>query len=79
MNNALKINTVYQNLIRPLSAEELHQLEENLLRDGCLDPIITWNGYIIDGHNRYSICQKHGIRFDVKAMVFSCRENGCSD
>ena len=74
MNNALKINTVYQNLIRPLSAEELHQLEENLLRDGCLDPIITWNGYIIDGHNRYSICQKHGIRFDVKEMVFSCRE-----
>ena len=35
------------------------------MKDGCTDPIITWNGYIIDGHNRYEICSRNNIHFNV--------------
>ncbi len=70
----LKINTEFKNLIRALTRKEYLQLEENLLADGCLNPIITWDGYIIDGHNRYEICTRHNIPFDVLPMEFSCKE-----
>ena len=71
----LKIKPEFKDLIRPLTKKEYLQLEENLLRDGCLDPIITWDGYIIDGHNRYEICWKHNIPFDVVYMDFEYEES----
>ena len=49
----LKIEPKFKNLIRPLQRKEYLQLEQNILSDGCRDPIITWNGVIVDGHNRY--------------------------
>ena len=52
----LKIDPEFKDLIRPLRRKEYLQLEENILDEGCRDPIIIWNDYIIDGHNRYSIC-----------------------
>lgn len=70
----LKINRQFKNLIRPLQQQEYLQLEENILSDGCRDPIVTWNGFIIDGHNRYRICTKHQIPFAVEEMDFSCQE-----
>ena len=57
----LKIDREFKNLIRPLCKREYLQLEQNLIAYGCIDPIITWNGYIIDGHNRYDICHRHNI------------------
>ena len=38
----LKINKEFKDLIRPLRHKELLQLEENLLADGCRDPIVTF-------------------------------------
>lgn len=70
----LKIDTEFKTLIRPLSHKEYLQLEENLLADGCREPIATWNGFIIDGHNRYEICNHHQIEYQVKEMHFTCRE-----
>jgi len=70
----LKIDSDFRNLIRPLSKKEYRQLEENLLSDGCLDPIIVWNGVIVDGHNRYEICKRHNISFEVYEMDFESRE-----
>jgi hypothetical protein len=70
----LKIDSDFRNLIRPLSKKEYRQLEENLLSDGCLDPIIVWNGVIVDGHNRYEICKRHNIGFEVYEMDFESRE-----
>ena len=44
--NQLKIDSEFQNQINPLSFEETHQLEMNILKEECvLNPIITWNGY----------------------------------
>jgi len=70
----LKIDPRFRSLIRPLYPKEYKQLEENLMRDGCRDPIITWNGFIIDGHNRYEICTRRHIPFAVLPMSFDCRE-----
>ena len=74
MNKPLKIKKEFKNLIRPLHRQEYLQLEENILADGCRDPIITWNGYIVDGHNRYEICTKHGVEYEVLEKKFNSNE-----
>jgi len=65
-----KISTMEQfaYLLPKLTTEERNALEESLREEGCRDPIVTWRGTIIDGHNRYSICQKHKIPFRIKTM-----------
>lgn len=71
----LKIDPEFRGLIRPLTTAEREQLEANLLADGCLDAIITWEGIIVDGHNRYEICTEHDIPFDIIEKEFDCRES----
>ena len=71
---ALRIDRQFKDLIRPLYKKEYYQLEENIIAEGCRDPIIIWNGIIIDGHNRYAICMRHNIPFFVEEKVFTCRE-----
>ena len=70
----LSIDEDFKNLIRPLFRQEYLQLESNILADGCRDPITVWNGIIVDGHNRYEICTRHGIPFSVQEISFDCRE-----
>lgn len=70
----LKIDQEFKHLIRPLRQREYAQLEQNILSDGCRDPIVVWNDVIVDGHNRYEICMRHDIPFEVKNMEFECRE-----
>lgn len=31
------------------------------MSNGMIDPIVIWNGFIADGHNRYAICKAHKI------------------
>lgn len=58
--NALKIDPEFQGKIPPLNFEEEQQLEQNILHEGrLLNPIIIWNGFILDGHARYRILRKH--------------------
>ena len=66
----LKIDPEFQNKIPPLQFEEEQQLEQNIIAEGrLLNPIITWNGYILDGHTRYRILKKHGfIKFEVEEI-----------
>lgn len=60
----LKINPELRDFIPPLSGEEKKSLEDSLLKYGYKGaPIYTWHDYIVDGHNRYSLCQKHNIEF----------------
>ncbi len=73
-NRELIIDDEFKNLIRPLYKQEYIQLEANILLDGCRNPITTWNGIIIDGHNRYEICNKHNIPYKVEEMAFNSRE-----
>lgn len=66
----LKIDPEFQSKIPPLQFEEEQQLEQNIIAEGrLLNPIITWNGCILDGHTRYRILKKHGfIKFEVEEI-----------
>jgi len=68
----LKIEEKLRDVLIPLTDEKFTALEEDILRNGCIQPIIIWNGTIVDGHNRYAICQKYGIPFKtVRRYVFA--------
>ena len=77
----ITIDKEFQSLIPPLSEDEFRQLEENCVKDGIRDALITWpqpdgTEILIDGHNRWNISAKHGgIRFDVKRIEFKSRED----
>ena len=48
-------------LLPPLTGEQLAALEADLLKNGCYSPIIVNEDMVIvDGHNRQSLCVKHG-------------------
>lgn len=70
----LRIDEEFRAYIPPLSEEERQQLEENIVAEGCLDPIVVWGDVIVDGHNRYEICTRRGVHFDVVQRFFSGRE-----
>lgn len=63
--NSLQIDSELQSLIDPLSAEEFSLLEASILSEGCRDPLVVWNGWLLDGHNRYAICSKHGVDYQT--------------
>ena len=71
----LRIDKEFAEKIPPLTKEEFDQLEANILADGrVINPLITWQGVIVDGHNRYRILQKHPeIPFDTFEKEFSDR------
>ncbi len=59
-----------EQLLPPLSAEQFSALERDILENGCYAPIIVNEEMvIIDGHNRFRICEKRGLPF--KMLVFS--------
>lgn len=71
----LKIDPEFENLIPKLTDAEYAQLEKNILADGRVkEPIVVWNGTIIDGHHRYYIVQKHPeIPFEIEERDFANR------
>ena len=71
----LIIDPEFRDLIPPLNEEELKLLEASIVADGCESPLIVWNGVIVDGHNRYAICQKHEIPFAIQEKDFSSRDD----
>lgn len=71
--NKLKIDPEFKNLIPPLTAEEYAGLEESILQEGCRDALIVWGDTLIDGHNRFEICTRHNIPFEITEMLFPSR------
>lgn len=64
----------FERFVPPLSDKEMELLEESILREGCRDAIVTWNGVILDGHNRYAICVKHDLPFQVRNLQMDSRD-----
>ena len=61
MLEELKIDPEFEKVIPPLTKDEYHQLEENILDDGrIMMPIAVWGDIIVDGHNRYRIAREYG-------------------
>lgn len=70
----LEIKEEFKKLIPPLTSEEFNQLEQNCLAEGIREAILTWNGFIIDGHNRYEIANKWNLDFQTKSKHFKDEE-----
>ncbi|PPT78989.1 plasmid replication/partition related protein [Xanthomonas arboricola pv. populi] len=51
--------------IDPLTPDEHEALERSLLAEGCRDALVLWGDVLVDGHNRYGICQKHDLPFQT--------------
>jgi N6-adenosine-specific RNA methylase IME4/DNA-binding XRE family transcriptional regulator len=66
----LEIKKEFKDLIPPLTKEEFKQLEDNCLAEGIREKIITWNGFIIDGHNRYEIALKWDLDYETESKSF---------
>lgn len=69
----LRIDPDLQAFITPLSTEEYHNLEADILANGCREPLVVWNGVIVDGHHRYEICRRHDLDFKVREESFSSK------
>ncbi len=59
------VNEELKAYIDPLTTDEYEALERSLLSEGCRDALVLWNDLLIDGHNRYAICQAHGLAFQT--------------
>lgn len=67
----LEIKEEFKKLIPALTAEEFKQLEANCLEEGIREKIITWNGVIIDGHNRYEIATRWNLDYQTESKRFA--------
>ena len=57
--NALDIHELAA-LIPPMSADEYEALRSDVAKQGLIEPIITFEGKILDGRHRYEACQETG-------------------
>jgi len=68
----LQIDPEIRDLIPPLSADEKALLEASIHAEGVREPIIAWQGTIVDGHHRYAICRRDApenvIPYDVRPL-----------
>ncbi|KRB39671.1 hypothetical protein [Acidovorax sp. Root70] len=59
------VNEELKAYIEPLTPDEHDALERSILAEGCRDALVLWGDVLVDGHNRYGICQKHGLPFQT--------------
>ncbi|MCY7360034.1 MAG: hypothetical protein LH609_21795 [Rudanella sp.] len=74
-----------ESLIPALTDDEYRQLETNIKQEGCREALLLWNTtfdkigqpdngdavyVLIDGHNRYGICQRNRIDFKILLRDF---------
>jgi 16S rRNA G966 N2-methylase RsmD len=76
----IKIDAEFASLIPPLSKEERQQLEDNIVEHGgARDPIVVWASKgtltLLDGHNRYEICTRLDLPFEIDEARFSDRSH----
>jgi len=62
----IRIDEGLRAYIDPLTEDEHEALERSLLAEGCRDALVLWGDLLVDGHNRYAICQKYGIEFQTR-------------
>jgi hypothetical protein len=76
----ITIDSEFQNLIPAVSADEREHLEQNIVAAGGVrDPLTLWlrsddDWVILDGHNRFEICQRLKLPFPFHQVEFDTRE-----
>lgn len=71
----LIIDKEFQILIPPLAPEEYQKLKENIIADGCREPLVIWGKIIVDGHNRYKICTESNVPYKTINKEFRDRSD----
>ncbi|GAB3753161.1 ParB N-terminal domain-containing protein [Spirosoma pomorum] len=86
IKNQIVVLEQLRDLIPPLTADELNQLEQNVLKHGVKDPLTIWETtadvagtgsestpvyVLIDGHNREQIIRKHQLDFRINLVRFA--------
>jgi hypothetical protein len=70
------INPDLKAYIDPLTHDERGALERSLLNEGCRDALVLWGELLIDGHNRYELCQQHNLPYrTVQSTLFNSMED----
>ena len=69
------IDREFRDLIPPLMPEEYEGLERSIVADGCRDALVLWGDILVDGHNRYEICESHGIPYKTTQKAFESRDD----
>ncbi|NJO00282.1 MAG: ParB N-terminal domain-containing protein [Bacteroidia bacterium] len=71
----LIIKNELKDYIPPLTEDEYLQLQKNILKEGCRDPLVIWkheNEYVlVDGHNRFKICTENNIQYNLVQKDFA--------
>lgn len=73
----LHIDKELEEFIPPLTEKEFSSLSLSIKANGCQDNIKVWHrsdgslDTIVDGHNRYKICQQLKIPFKITRMKFA--------
>lgn len=58
-----RVEKEIEDLLVPLNEQERSDLEASIKAHGCLEPIVVWNGLLLDGHNRYRICEQLSVPY----------------
>lgn len=71
------IDAEFKALIHPLEPDEYERLEASILKEGCRDALVVWQGenILVDGHNRYEICTRHNLPYEIVYREFANRED----
>ena len=72
-----KIDPEFLALVRPLTLPERAELEASTLAEGVRDPIVTWGGLVVDGHNRLDIAS--GNNADGEVLDYETVERDFAD
>lgn len=75
-DHAIIIDPEFRDRIFPLDNDSFSGLEEDLLRDGCIDPLVVWAGknLLLDGHHRKALCEQHNLSYGVHYICLSDRD-----
>lgn len=73
MQVAFRIEPEFQNKIPPISEDEFRQLRENILTAGeVYEPLVVWDGMLVDGHNRWKVIQEFPeVKWRTREMDFA--------
>ena len=72
MQVPFRIDPEFENKIPPISEDEFKQLRENILTAGeVYEPLVVWDGTLVDGHNRWKVIQENPeVKWRTREMDF---------
>ena len=76
MQVPFRIDPEFENEIRPLRKDEFSQLRKNILTAGeVYEPLVVWNGILVDGHHRWKVIleaihEGNVIKYRVRSVDF---------